>query len=62
VSVAAVTVKAAELEVTAPKVAIIVDEPIPIPVAKPVLVIVAAAVFEELHVAEGVRFCVELSE
>jgi hypothetical protein len=35
--------------------------PVATPVAKPALVIVAAAVFNELHVAELVRFRVLLS-
>jgi hypothetical protein len=57
-SVAAVTVSVAELLVTAPDVALIVVLPTPAPVAKPVALIVATVVADELHVALFVRFCV----
>jgi hypothetical protein len=40
------------------EVAVIVEAPTPAPVASPPAVIVAAAVFDELHVALDVRFCV----
>ena len=33
-------------------------DPVPLPTASPAVLIVAAAVFEELQVAEFVRFCV----
>jgi len=39
-----------------PEVALIVVLPVATPVAKPAAVIVAAAVFDELHVTELVRF------
>ena len=42
----------------APEVAEIVVVPAPAPVAKPVLLMVAAAVFVELQLTELVRFCV----
>ena len=41
--------------------AVIVLAPAPTPVASPVALIVAMAVFDEDHVAVFVRFCVELS-
>jgi hypothetical protein len=56
--VAAVTVRAVVFEVTPFCVAVTLLEPTPAPVARPVLLIVAAAVFDEAHVAEFVRFCV----
>src|ERR1700737_387443 len=45
-----------------PKAAVIVEEPAPTPVASPVLLIVAAAIFDELHTTEFVMSFVELSE
>ena len=57
-SVAAVTVSAMLLEVTPFWVAEILLEPTPAPVARPLALIVATAVLEELQVAEPVRFCV----
>jgi hypothetical protein len=57
-SVAAVTVRLAELLVTEPEVALIVELPTAAPVARPVEVIVATVVDEEDHVAALVRFCV----
>jgi hypothetical protein len=54
-SVASVTVNVVD-PLTAPDVALIVDVPTPAPVARPPAVIVAAAVFDELHVAVLVRF------
>lgn len=56
--VAAVTVSAIAFEVTPLWVAVILVEPVPAPVASPVVLIVAAAAFDELQVAEFVRFCV----
>jgi len=53
----AVTVRLVEPPI-APEVAWIVVLPAATPVAKPPLVIVATAVFVELHVTELVRFCV----
>ena len=44
-----------------PDVAEIVVEPVPVPVARPPLEIVATAVLVELQVTELVRFCVLLS-
>ena len=44
-----------------PDAAEIVEEPVPVPVARPALEIVATAVLLELQVAELVRFCVLLS-
>lgn len=43
---------------TVPKVAAMVDVPTPIPVARPLLEIVATACNEELHVTALVKFCV----
>jgi hypothetical protein len=56
--VAAVTVTAIALEVTPLCVAVMLLEPMPAPVAKPPVLIVAAAVFDEVQVAELVRFWV----
>ena len=56
-SVAAVTVRAKVLEVTPACAAVILLEPVPIAEASPAIN-VAAAAFEELHVAELVRFWV----
>jgi hypothetical protein len=44
--------------VTEPEVAVIVAPPTPVPVANPVLAMVAKAVEDELHVTELVRVCV----
>ena len=44
-----------------PDAAEIVVEPVPVPVARPPLEIVASAVLVELQVTELVRFCVLLS-
>ncbi len=64
-SVAAVIVSVVEPE-TLPDVAVIVVVPVPTAVASPfepaALLIVAAAVLDELQVTAAVRFCVELSE
>jgi hypothetical protein len=57
-SVAAVTVSATVFEVTPACDALTLLEPTPVPVASPVLLTVAAAVFEDVQVAELVRFCV----
>jgi hypothetical protein len=57
-SVAAVTVRATPLEVTPFCVAAILLEPVDAPVAKPLVVMVATVVFEELQIAEAVRFWV----
>jgi hypothetical protein len=57
---AAVTVRVVD-PVTEPEVAWMVLLPFPTPLAKPVLLIVATEAFEELQVAELVRFCVEPS-
>ena len=51
-NVAAVTVSTSVLEVTPLCVAVMLVEPIPVPVARPVLLTVAAAVFEEVQIAE----------
>src|SRR5277367_5122416 len=56
-NVAAVTVNVVEPTID-DDVAVIVELPTPAPVAKPPAVIVAVAVFAELHVALVVRFCV----
>ena len=56
--VADVTVSAMLLEVTPFCVAEILLEPVATPLAKPVVLIVATAVFEELQITEPVRFCV----
>ncbi len=64
-SVAAVTVSVVEPEIL-PDVAVIVVVPAATEVASPfepaALLIVAAAVLDELQVTAAVRFCVELSE
>jgi hypothetical protein len=57
-NVVAVTVSAMLLEVTPFCVAEILLEPMAAPFARPLVLIVATAVFEELQVAELVRFCV----
>ena len=57
-SVAAVTVSVIALEVTPLCVAVMLLEPVAAPVARPLVLIAAAAVLEEAHVAELVRFCV----
>jgi hypothetical protein len=56
--VAAVTVNAIVLEVTPLCVAVMLLDPVPAPVASPLVLIVTTAVFDELQVAEFVRFCV----
>jgi hypothetical protein len=57
-SVAVVTVSAMLLEVTPFCAAAILVEPVDAPVAKPLVVMVATVVFEELQIAEAVRFWV----
>lgn len=57
-SVAEVTVSTTVFETTLFCVALTFVVPPVRPVAKPVVVIIATAVLEELHVAELVRFCV----
>jgi hypothetical protein len=54
----AVTVSATTLELTAACAALILLEPTPFPVARPVVLMMAAAAFEEAQVTELVRFCV----
>lgn len=56
--VAAVTARARVFEVTPFCVAVMLVEPTPAPVARPVVLIVAAAVLDEVQLAELVRFCV----
>jgi hypothetical protein len=60
-SVAAVPVSVAVFEVTPFIVAVMLVEPMPVTVASPVAAIVAAAVFDEVHVTCVVKFCVVLS-
>lgn len=60
-AVVAVTFRFTEFEMP-PWLAVIVELPLPIPVAKPVEVMVATLVLEELQVTVAVRFCVLLSE
>src|SRR3954449_1632512 len=55
---AAVTVSAKVLEVTPLCAAVMLVEPMPEPVARPPVLIVAAAVLEEAQVTEVVRICV----
>jgi hypothetical protein len=55
---AAVTVNTIAFEVTPPWLAETFVEPTEFPVAKPLALIVATAVFEEFQVTEFVRFCV----
>ena len=55
---AAVTVSAMVFEVIPPWLAAILLEPVPAPVASPVVLIVTAAVLDELQVAEFVKFWV----
>src|SRR5215831_5010707 len=57
-SVAAVIVSANELDVMPLCVAVMLLEPIAAPVAKPVVLMLTVAVFEEAQVAVLVRFCV----
>src|SRR5215468_9205504 len=57
-SVAAVTDKAKALEVIPLCMAVMLLEPIAAPVAKPVVLMLTVAVFEEAQVAVLVRFCV----
>ena len=63
--VAGVTVRLAAPEIV-PDVAVIVVEPVPTDVARPLkpaaLLMVETPVLAELQVADAVRFCVELSE
>ena len=56
VPAAEVTVSAIVFEVTPLCAAVILLDPTPAPVASPAELIVTAAVFDELHVAELVRF------
>jgi hypothetical protein len=58
--VAAPTLSVAEV-VIEPEVAVMVAAPTPVPVASPLLAMVATEVKDELQVAEPVRFCVLLS-
>jgi hypothetical protein len=57
-SVAAVTVRVNEFEVTPLELAVIADVPTPTAVARPVVLIVATPGVPEFHVAVLVRFCV----
>ena len=57
-SVAAVTVRANVFDVTPLCVAVMLLEPIATPVARPLLLMVATALFEEAQVAELVKFWV----
>ena len=57
-SVAAVTASARAFEATPACVAVIFVEPTPVPVARPLLLIVAAAVFDEFQVAVLLTFWV----
>jgi hypothetical protein len=57
-NVGAVTVSARTLEVIPACVALMLLEPTLAPVATPLVVIVAAVVFEDVHVTELVRLCV----
>lgn len=61
-NVAAVTVSAIVFDVIPLWVAVMLLEPVPDPVASPLVLIVTAAVLEEPHVAEFVRVCVVPSE
>ena len=54
--VAAVTVSAIVFEVTPPCVAMMLLDPIPAAVARPLVLIVAAVVFDDVQLAELVRF------
>ena len=54
--VAAVTVRVSEFDVIPFWDAVMVVEPLPTPVARPLELILAAAEFEEVQVAELVRF------
>ena len=57
-SVAAVTASTSVLEVTPLWVALMLVEPIPLPVARPVALILATDAFEEAQVTELVKFWV----
>ena len=56
--VAAVTVSAIVFDVIPLCVAVMLLEPVPAPVARPVVLMVTAAVLDEVQVAEFVRFWV----
>lgn len=56
--VAAVTESAIVFDVIPLWAAVTLLDPMPAPVARPVVLIVAAAVFEDVQFAELVRFCV----
>ena len=58
INVVAVTVSVVALE-RLPNVAVIIVVPAATPVARPALDMVALLVFDELHVTDPVRFCVE---
>ena len=60
-SVAAITVNGTRLDVIPPCEAVMVVDPAPTPVAKPLPLTVATDVFEEFQLTEFVRFCVEPS-
>ena len=60
VTTAAVTVSVV-VPLTLPEVAVIVVDPAASVVARPVVEIVATAMFDEVQVTEPVRFCVEPS-
>ena len=57
-SVAAVTVNVIVFEITPDCVAVMLLEPTPAPVARPVVLIVAANVLDDVQLAEAVRSCV----
>lgn len=57
-NVGAVTLRTIVLDVTPLWLAEMLLEPTPAPVAKPLVLIVAAAVLDEVQFAELVRFCV----
>lgn len=57
-STAGVTLSATALEVTPFWVAVMLVEPMPMAVASPVALIVAAAAFDDVQLTELVRFCV----
>ncbi len=59
-SVGAVTVNSVESKIV-PDVALIVEEPVPTPLASPAVLIVATVLVAELQVTLPVRFCVLLS-
>lgn len=60
VSIAGVTVRVADDEVTESNIAVMAADPTSTAVARPVLLIVATVVLDELQIADAVKSCVLL--